>query len=132
MTHAVSDTICYNAARIAEYQSDARYDYNSQLQMSDTGLTEIIRQWLAHILRRLFRNAEVDTIDTWTGWVLIGGFVLVLALAIYFIRKKHPALFMREKKMPDLPYDVEEENIYGVDFEKERREIGRASCRERV
>lgn len=119
MTHAVSDTICYNAARIAEYQSDARYDYNSQLQMSDTGLTEIIRQWLAHILRRLFRNAEVDTIDTWTGWVLIGGFVLVLALAIYFIRKKHPALFMREKKMPDLPYDVEEENIYGVDFEKE-------------
>ena len=87
--------------------------------MSDTGLTEIIRQWLAHILRRLFRNAEVDTIDTWTGWVLIGGFVLVLALAIYFIRKKHPALFMREKKMPDLPYDVEEENIYGVDFEKE-------------
>ena len=119
MIHAVSDTICYNAARIAEYQSDARYDYNSQLQMSDTGLTEIIRQWLAHILRRLFRNAEVDTIDTWTGWVLIGGFVLVLALAIYFIRKKHPALFMREKKMPDLPYDVEEENIYGVDFEKE-------------
>lgn len=118
MLHA-ADTIRYNTAKIAEYQADARYDYNSQLQMSDISLTDIIRQWLAHILRRLFHNAEADTINTLTGWVLIGGFVLALALVVYFIWKKHPSLFMREKKISNLPYDVEEENIYGVDFEKE-------------
>ena len=118
MLHA-ADTIQYNTAKIAEYQADARYDYNSQLQMSDISLTDIIRQWLAHILRRLFHNAGNETINTLTGWVLIGGFVLALALVVYFIWKKHPSLFMREKKISDLPYDVEEENIYGVDFEKE-------------
>lgn len=114
-----ADTIRYNTAKIAEYQADARYDYNSQLQMSDVGLTDIIRQWLAHILRRLLRNAADETIYSLTGWILIGLIILIIALVVYFIWKKHPSLFTREKKMPGLPYDVEEENIYGVDFEKE-------------
>ncbi|RRD57666.1 DUF4129 domain-containing protein [Tannerella forsythia] len=87
--------------------------------MSDIGLTDIIRQWLAHILRRLLRNAADETIYSLTGWILIGLIVLIIALVVYFIWKKHPSLFTREKKMPGLPYDVEEENIYGVDFEKE-------------
>ena len=117
-----ADTIRYNTAKIAEYQADARYDYNSQLQMSDIGLTDIIRQWLAHILRRLLRNAADETIYSLTGWILIGLIVLIIALVVYFIWKKHPSLFTREKKMPGLPYDVEEENIYGVDFEKELSE----------
>ena len=117
-----ADTIRYNTAKIAEYQADARYDYNSQLQMSDVGLTDIIRQWLAHILRRLLRNAADETIYSLTGWILIGLIVLIIALVVYFIWKKHPSLFTREKKMPGLPYDVEEENIYGVDFEKELSE----------
>lgn len=114
-----ADTIRYNTAKIAEYQADARYDYNSQLQISDVSLTDIIRRWLGDILRGLFRNAADDTIYSLTGWILIGLVVLVVAAVVYFIWKKHPSLFMREKKMPDLPYDVEEENIYGVDFEKE-------------
>ncbi|RRD72241.1 DUF4129 domain-containing protein [Tannerella forsythia] len=117
-----ADTIRYNTAKIAEYQADARYDYNSQLQMSDVGLTDIIRQWLAHILRRLLRNAADETIYSLTGWILIGLIILIIALVVYFIWKKHPSLFTREKKMPGLPYDVEEENIYGVDFEKELSE----------
>lgn len=117
-----ADTIRYNTAKIAEYQADARYDYNSQLQMSDVGLTDIIRQWLAHILRRLLRNAADETIYSLTGWILIGLIVLIIAFVVYFIWKKHPSLFTREKKMPGLPYDVEEENIYGVDFEKELSE----------
>lgn len=121
MLHS-ADTIRYNTAKIAEYQADARYDYNSQLQMSDVGLTDIIRQWLAHILRRLLRNAADETIYSLTGWILIGLIVLIIALVVYFIWKKHPSLFTREKKMPGLPYDVEEENIYGVDFEKELSE----------
>ncbi|MDO4704326.1 DUF4129 domain-containing protein [Tannerella sp.] len=118
MLHS-ADTIRYNTDKIAEYQADARYDYNSQLQMSDVSLTDIIRRWLGDILRGLFRNAADDTIYSLTGWILIGLVVLVLALVVYLIWRKHPSLFMREKNMSGLAYEVEEENIYGVDFEKE-------------
>ena len=114
MVH-LSDTIIYDSAKIAEYQADKRFDYNSQLGVPEFNLWELIIRWLSQLLGRFFEN---DTAEGIARWLLIAFFVIVVLLLIYFIYKKRPELFLREKK-PLLPYEVEEENIYRIDFESE-------------
>ena len=43
--------------------------------------------------------------------------ILLLLLIVWFVYKKRPELFMRSHKN-SLPYTVEEDTIYGVDFPK--------------
>ena len=110
-----ADTIIYDSVKIAEYQADQRFDYNSQLGIPEFNLMEIIARWLSQLLRHIFDN---DTAEVIAQWILIAFFVLVVLFVIYFIYKKRPELFLREKKTL-LPYDVEHENIYRIDFDKE-------------
>jgi len=109
------DTIIYNSGKIAEYQGDKRFDYNSQLGIPDINILEIIIRWLARILSRFFDSGMAEGIARWT---LIALFIITILLVIYFIYKKRPGLFLREKQSL-LPYKVDEENIYRIDFEKD-------------
>ena len=110
-----ADTLVYDSAKIAEYQADKRFDYNSQLGVPEINLIEIILRWLSRVLSRFF---DYGTAEGIARWVLIAVFILIVLFVIYFIYKKRPELFLREKKSP-LPYEVEEENIYRIDFEKD-------------
>lgn len=114
MVH-LPDTIIYDSAKIAEYQADKRFDYNSQLGVPEFNLWEIITRWLTQLLRHFFDN---DTAESIARWLLIAFFVVIVLLIIYFVYKKRPELFLKEKKTL-LPYQVEEENIYRIDFERE-------------
>ena len=114
MVH-LSDTIIYDVAKIVDYQADKRFDYNSQLSVPKFNLWEIILRWLSQLLSRFFAN---DTAEGIARWLLIAFLIIVVLLLIYFIYKKRPELFLREKKTL-LPYEVEEENIYRIDFESE-------------
>ncbi|MDR2231647.1 MAG: DUF4129 domain-containing protein [Tannerella sp.] len=111
----LSDTIIYDAAKIAEYQADKRFDYNSQLQIPEFDLMDIILRWLSRMLDKLF---GVSVSSGMALFILIAFIVVFLLVLGYFIYKKRPELFMREKKTL-LPYEVEAETIYGIDFEKE-------------
>jgi hypothetical protein len=111
----LSDTIIYDSAKIADYQSDKRFDYNSQLGVPDFNLWEIMTRWLSRLLSRFFAN---DTAEDIARWLLIAFFVITVLLVIYFIYKKRPELFLKEKKTL-LPYKVEEDNIYRINFESE-------------
>jgi hypothetical protein len=111
----LTDTIIYDSAKIAEYQADKRFDYNSQLEVPEFNLMEIITRWLTRILSRFFEAGMAEGI---ARWLLIAVFTLSILLVIYFIYKKRPELFLREKKSL-LPYEIEEENIYRIDFEKD-------------
>jgi hypothetical protein len=111
----LSDTIIYDSTKIAEYQADKRFDYNSQLGVPDFDLWNFITRWLAEFLSRLLGN---DVAEGIVRWFLIGFFIIIVLLVIYFIYKKRPELFLNEKKTL-LPYAVEEENIYRIDFEKD-------------
>jgi len=110
-----SDTIIYDAAKISAYQADQRFDYNSQLTVPEFNLQEIILRWLAQFLNRFFENKLAEGI---AGWVLFAVFVIIVLLVIYLIYKNRPGLFSRETKSL-LPYEVTDENIYGIDFENE-------------
>jgi hypothetical protein len=113
-----ADTLIYDSAKIAEYQADKRFDYNSQLQVPEINLIELFLRWLTQLLSRFF---DYSTAESLARWVLIALFILIVLFVIYFIYKKRPELFMREKKSL-LPYEIETENIYRIDFEKELAE----------
>ena len=108
----LSDTIIYDSVKIAEYQADARFDYNSQLDIPELNLMEIIFRWLSQMLSRFF---DYSTAEGIARWILIAFVVFIILFVIYIIYKKRPELFMREKKSL-LYYDIEEENIYRIDF----------------
>lgn len=114
MIHS-ADTLVYDSAKIAEYQADKRFDYNSQLDIPEINLAEIIFRWLSRFFSRFF---DTEVADNVTYWFLIIFFAVVVTLVVFFIYKKRPELFVKEKRKP-LHYEVEEESIYGVDFEKE-------------
>jgi hypothetical protein len=109
------DTILCDTAKIAGYQADKRFDYNSQLGVPEVNLLDMFLRWLSRFLRPVFGG---ETVENVTGWLLIGLFVVVAGLVAYFVYKKRPELFFREKKRP-LAYGIEEENIYRIDFDKE-------------
>ncbi|MDR1455553.1 MAG: DUF4129 domain-containing protein [Tannerella sp.] len=114
MTHPADTFVC-DTARIAAYRADSRFDYNSQLGAPEYDLLEIVRRWLERLLGHIFGNEAAESV---TVWLLTGIFLLAVGLIAFFIYRMRPELFFREKKKP-LTCEVEEENIYRIDFEKE-------------
>ena len=111
-----ADTIIYDANKIAEYQNNSQYDYNSQLDLPDYSLLQMLSRWFNRLLNTIFGGKFEEHVTT---PVLITLVVIAIAAIIYFLYKKRPELFLRTKKNETVPYSVEEENIHEIDFNKE-------------
>ena len=109
-----TDTLLYDTAKIARYQADSHFDYNSQLVHKNFNLYEIVINWFRELMQRFFGSVIADK---YSGTILAVIFVLFILLLIFVVYKKLPELFYREKKF--MKYNVEEETIYGVDFDSE-------------
>lgn len=109
-----TDTLLYDTAKIARYQADSHFDYNSQLVHKNFNLYEIVINWFRELMQRFFGSVIADK---YSGTILAVFFVLFILLLIFVVYKKRPELFYREKKF--MKYNVEEETIYGVDFNSE-------------
>lgn len=110
-----SDTLVLDTARLQVWRQDD-YDYSRELVPSQTSLLE----WLGHQFDRLMRSIFGGDFYQEYGnvlWMLIG---LVAILAIFlFLFYKHPELFGRSGKIAQADYEVTEDTIYGVDFDRE-------------
>jgi hypothetical protein len=111
-----ADTIIYDANKIAEYQNDSRFDYNSQLDLPDYSLLDMLSRWFNRLLNTIFSGKFEEHVTT---PILIALVVIAVAAILYFLYKKRPELFTRTKKTEVIPYSVEEENIHEIDFSKE-------------
>ena len=111
-----ADTIAYDAQKIANYQADTRYDYNSQLDLPDYSWFDFISRWFNRLLNSIFSGKFEENVTT---PIMICAFFLIVAAIIFFLYKKRPELFMRSKKIAPIPYDIEEENIHKIDFNKD-------------
>ncbi|MDR3250124.1 MAG: DUF4129 domain-containing protein [Tannerella sp.] len=111
-----ADTIIYDVRKIAEYQADERYDYASQLDLPDYTIFELISRWFNRLLNSLFSGNIGQNVTT---PILVTVFAVSVLLILYFLYKKRPELFMRSRKTSKMDYDVEEENIHAIDFNKE-------------
>ncbi len=109
-----TDTLLYDTAKIARYQADNHFDYNSQLVHKNFNLYEIVINWFRELMQRFFGSVIADK---YSGTILAVVFVLFILLLIFIVYKKRPELFYREKKF--MKYNVEEETIYGIDFNSE-------------
>lgn len=110
------DTIIYDAQKIANYQADSRFDYNSQLDLPDYTWFDVVSRWFNRLVNSIFSGRFEENVTT---PVMIILFLVALSAVLFFLYKKRPELFMRSKKTAPLPYDIEEENIHGIDFNKE-------------
>ena len=129
MSTIAADTIVYNASRIAEWQQMYAYDYNREAVESQSDLL----QWLIGMLMQLIDDIiqGVVRLDI-TTYVFIAIVVILLAVFCWLIYKYRPAIFGRRKK-DDLDYELEEDNIYGIDFDIElKKALDRGDYREAV
>ena len=111
-----ADTILYDAKKIAEYQADSRFDYNSQLDLPEYSWFDFISRWFNRLLNSIFSGAFEENVTT---PVMIILFIIAVASSVYFLYKKRPELFTRARKTAPLPYNIEEENIHKIDFNNE-------------
>lgn len=111
---APADTLVYDTATVAIWQSGSEYDYNRELQTPEVDLIGWLNLWLGKLLQKIFGSKFAEQ---YTEIVLAGLFILIVLLLIWFLYKKRSELFMRSGKK--LAYRVEEDTIYGIDFEKE-------------
>lgn len=129
MSTIAADTIAYNASRIAEWQQMDAYDYNREAVESQSDLL----QWLIGMLMQLIDDMiqGVVRLDI-TTYVFIAIVVILLGVFCWLIYKYRPAIFGRRKK-DDLAYELEEDNIYGIDFDVElKKALDRSDYREAV
>lgn len=107
-----ADTLVCDTAKIALWQSDPAYDYNRELITPEINIFEWISNQFGGLLRRIFGTRFAEE---YSGLILICIAILILLLIVWLVYRKRPELFMRSSKNA-LPYTVEEDTIYGVDF----------------
>lgn len=107
-----NDTLVCDTAKIALLQSDPAYDYNRELITPELNLFEWLSRQFGELLRKIFGSRFAEEYST---LILVCIAIILLLLIIWFVYKKRPELFMMSKKT-SLPYTVEEDTIYGVDF----------------
>lgn len=107
-----ADTLVCDTAKIALWQSDPAYDYNRELITPEINIFEWISNQFWGLLRRIFGTRFAEE---YSGPILICIAILILLLIVWLVYRKRPELFMRSSKKA-LPYTVEEDTIYGVDF----------------
>ncbi|MBR8709165.1 DUF4129 domain-containing protein [Bacteroides pyogenes] len=123
------DTLVCDTAQIAVWQSDERFAYHRELVTPDINVFEWLSEKFFGLLRRVFGSRFVEE---YSAVVLIVIAIIILGLLGWLVYKKYPGLFVRtDKKTP--AYAIEEDTIYGVDFEKAIDEaLSRPDYREAV
>ena len=119
----MSDSLQIDTLQIAQWRSDQHFDYDRELYGGDEKLWD----WIIAQMGRLFNDLFDTVIDNAaTRWLLISAGAILLFFVLFLLWKYQPGLFGRNKKLSPLDYEVSEDTIYGIDFD---REIGQAERR---
>lgn len=122
------DTLVCDTQHLATWHGDASYDYGRELAMQPPGIMDWILGRLKEWFNALFDNQlSSDMIHL---LVVCIGFLVIAAVG-WFLYKKRPDLFGRRAAEAPLGYEVEEDTIYGIDFERRIAEaVGQTDYRE--
>lgn len=127
---AQADTLVCDTARVAWWQSQPAYDYNRELITPEVDVFGWLSQQVAKLLRAVFGS---EFAEEYTGLVLLCLVVVILVFLLWVLYKKRPELFMRSSRQAKVAYSVQQDTIYGVDFQQEIAEaIARRDYKEAV
>lgn len=110
-----ADTLLCDTARIAAWQADPVTNYNRELLTPEINVLEWISMQMARLLQKLFGSRFAEE---YTEVILIVLVMVLLLAIVWFLYRKRPELFMRSRRNR-VDYQVQEDTIYGVDFEQE-------------
>ena len=110
------DTLQLDKELLTALQTDSQYDYDRELIGGGESLLEWLHRVINEWLNEYFDMMLEDDVIT---YILIGiGVIVVLFLAFLYWRLR-PKLFVRGGKEDEIAYDVQEDTIYGVNFDAE-------------
>ena len=112
MNHPVDTLVC-DTARIAAWQQDSAFDYNRELIEPQ----QTILQWLYEVIIGFLSeviNSALGYDVSWVRFAVIG--ILLIGVVGWLVYKFRPGIFGRGKK-DSLDYELEDDTIYGIDFE---------------
>lgn len=107
------DTLQCDTQLVQQLQQSSEYDYHREFVEHDYSIIERIVNWLDSIFSNTIRHTTGE--DTSIYWV-IGGIIVVIAAVIYLFT--HDVGIFRRGGKTDLDYEVEDEDIYGIDFDE--------------
>ena len=108
------DTLQLDSALIAQWKADGRYDYDREMVADSRNLLEWIMEWLEEFIRKAVNAATENDVVFYTLVVLGASLV---ALVGWLLWRYYQRLFMKAESGDTLDYDVEQDTIYGIDFE---------------
>ena len=114
-----ADSLLIDSVQLAAFKSDSRYDYDRELIGGNESLLEWISSVVSEWLRDTF-NIVMD--EDVTFYLLIGIGILVIGFLIWLYWRLRPKVFVRDERGDGLDYDVQEDTIYGIDFEHDIRQ----------
>ena len=127
---AQADTLVCDTARIAWWHSQPAYDYNRELITPEVDVFRWLSMQMGKLLSAVFGSKFAEE---YTGLVLICLAAVILVFLFWVLYKKRPELFTRSSRQAKLAYSVQQDTIYGVDFQRDIAEaIARRDYREAV
>lgn len=109
------DTLACDTLQLAEWRNNPDYDYGRELLQVDRSIWDGLIEWWNRLINRLFSKVFGMDDATVLIWCLCG--LVLLILVLWYVYKKNPRFFIRSKAAA-ISYTVEEDTIYGVDFDK--------------
>ena len=116
----MNDTLQIDSTLVNALSADNRYDYDREL----VGGSQNLMEWVSSLLREwLLDNLGVAEDSKVTYYVFIVlGFLLIALLGWLVYRRRH-ALLLGTKEHRSLDYSLEEDTIYGIDFDDVIRQM---------
>ncbi|WP_300728740.1 DUF4129 domain-containing protein [uncultured Bacteroides sp.] len=109
-----ADTLTIDSALLMQWQQDPAYAYHKELVAPDKSFLDWIGSAIQYSLNSLLGS---EIITEYSTILLIVLFLVILSGILWFLYQRNPKLFMFNKK-DQLSYNLEEETIYGIDFQE--------------
>ncbi len=105
----------FSSSKISEFKSDRRFDYGARPVVKPNFLDKILR-WIAELIAKVSQYTATYAWLKWLFYALLAGVIVYAILKLMGV-DINKAIY-RQIDRGNLPFDVLDENIHELDFER--------------